>query len=369
MKRRAYLKTAGAAGVVALAGCTGGDGDTTTEPTTSATTGTTSTTNPYAGTLRVATYGPFVDAPSSSPGSWLKQEFEKQYPDATLQWFTPNSELNYFIQRKNQGVTIDADVYVGLNADDLVRIDANLDEPLFASGVELDHAGDVKEGLHFDPQNRAVPFDTGYVSLVYDETKTTQPRTFADLKQSEYAEKLLVQNAQSSDTGQAFLLWSIHTLGEDTYLDYWDELVSNGARVVKSWDAAYTAYSNGDRPIVVSYSTDQVYAHRSGEPLEKHQVGFLNDQGYANPEGMARFADTDKPELARAFMDFMLSADAQSKIPVLNVSFPATTTADLPDSFDQYAFEPDEPVTYDYETLQGNLDTWVEQWARRIASK
>lgn len=369
MKRRTFIRSAGATGVVALAGCTGGDGGSGTT-TTETTVETTTTSDPYSRTLYVATYEPFIDAPSVSPGSWIKEEFESEYSDATLEWLTPESELNYFIQRRSNDVTIDADVYVGMNPDDLVRIDNKLGAtPLFDTvpESEVPNAADVISDLRFDPQDRAIPFDTGFLSLVYNGHEVENPGTFEALTQPAYEDTLLVQNAQASDPGQAFLLWTIAEFGEDGYLDYWQSLVDNGAKILGDWNAAYTAYTDGERPIVVSYSTDQVYAKRYDQDMQKHQVGFLNDQGYATPEGMARFADSDKPKLAAAFIDFMLSRKVQSKIPVLNVSFPATTNADPPEDFDQYAHRPPEVVTHTYEELSGSLDTWVEAWAQKIA--
>ncbi len=225
------------------------------------------------------------------------------------------------------------------------------------------------DSLNFDPKGRAIPYDTGYVSLVYDKTKVDTPGTFEALTKPQFKNTLLSENAQQTATGRAFLLWTIHEMGQKNYLDYWSRLSNNGTKILGSWDAAYTAYGNGERPIVVSYSTDQVYAHREGKNMKKHQIGFLNGQGYANPEGMAKFADTDSPKLANAFLDFMLSKKAQSTIAQRNVAFPSTDWANLGKEFDKYAKEPDKPVTYSYDQLKGNLEGWVDEWARRIASK
>ncbi|UPV75968.1 thiamine ABC transporter substrate-binding protein [Halorussus limi] len=381
MKRRTLLKHGGTATVVGLAGCTGGgnggqetttDETTTTEATATETTEETETTTEtgLSGTLKVATYSSFVDAPSSSPGAWLKNEFEKRHPDVTVKYETPENELNYYIQRAAQGVDISTDVYVGLNVDHLIRIDEKLgDRSLFAPMADrLSHYGHVKDGLKFDPQQRAIPYDTGYISLVYDESGVEKPpETFRDLLKDRYAGDLIVQNAKTAATGRAFLLWTVNTVGEDRYLDYWTKLKNNGVKILGSWSDAYTAYENGEAPMVVSYSTDQVYANRQNKDLTKHQVGFLNDQGYANPEGMAKFADTDNPELAAAFMDFLLSKRAQKKIAQLNVQFPATDWAPLSEEFQKYAKTPKNPVTFTYEELQGNLDSWVDSWAREIA--
>ncbi|MUV57410.1 thiamine ABC transporter substrate binding subunit [Halogeometricum sp. CBA1124] len=377
MKRRSFLTTAGAGGVAALTGCLGDGGATTADEGTTTTGGTTaSETGTTTGTaggetpeLVVATYGAFVDAPSTSPGPWLKDAFESEF-DATIRYETPDSEVNYYIERAARGVDIPADLYVGLDVNMLIRIDENLDAPLFAPVDGLERRDTVKESLEFDPQGRAVPYDTGYICLVFDETfgdgDFAAPATFDGLLEDQFAGDLLTQNPVSSATGKAFLLHTVAAKGRDGFLDYWQGLKENDVRVLEDWSTSYTAYSNGEAPMVVSYSTDQVYAHDSGEDLAKHQLRFLNDQGYANPEGMAMFEGTDRPELARTFMDFVLRPDVQAEIAVRNVQYPATTTAELPESFAKYAQEPPEAVTFNYDTLRDNLSEWTSAWERQF---
>jgi len=383
MRRRTFLRAAGAGGVAGLAGCTGesggggdsddtatgtaaGDGDTVT----ATTAGTTASSPPE---LVVSTYGTFVDAPSTSPGRWIKETFESEF-DATLTFETPDSEINYYIERASRGVDIDADVYAGVRVNDLIRIDERLDDGLFTTVEGVPGQGDVKSTLRFDPDGRVVPFATGYVSLVYDRTQGSYgdysaPETFEGLLDPEYEGDLLAQNPASSTTGRSFLLHTVKEFGEDGYLDYWADLQDNGARVLGSWADSYSAYQEEEAPMVVSYSTDQVYAARSDEDLDQHQVRFLNDQGYADPEGMALFEGTDTPELARSFVEFMLRPDVQGEIAQQWVSFPATTTADLPESFATYAKEPPEGVTFTYETLRDSLSEWTRAWERQFASK
>jgi len=377
MRRRAFLKRAGAGGVAAaLAGCsaeqvatdTGTEGSGTSASETEAT-GT--TVGGTTQTLVVATYGAFVDAPSSSPGGWVKQAFESEF-DAELVWQTPDSEVNYYVERANAGVDVEADAYVGLNTDMLIRVDENLESgSLFAElGDGVDDGG-VREDLRFDPQGRAVPFDTGYISLVYNETMDdgsfVAPETFDGLLDADYEGDLLAQNPDSSSTGRAFLLHSIAAKGPENYLDYWSELQDNGVRVLGSWEDAYTRYTEEEAPMVVSYSTDQVFANESGADMAKHQIRFLNDQGYANPEGAAVFADADAPELAREFCSFLLRPEVQGEIAVRNVAFPATSDAAVPEDYAQYAQEPPEAVTFSYDELRGNVEEWVTQWQQQFA--
>ncbi|MFB6146305.1 MAG: thiamine ABC transporter substrate binding subunit [Halobacteriaceae archaeon] len=375
MKRRTFIRT-GAAGLAfgGLAGCAGDGGGedttTTTEDTTTTTTTDTTTTTATqpSGTLRIATYDSFVG--EGAAGTWLKGQFESAYPEVTVTFDTPSKGLNEFIQRTRQGAPIDADLYVGLNTGELVTIDKKLDSSLFAqSRSALSHAASVKDRLRIDPDGRAIPYDTGYITLVYNaDALESPPATFDDLLADQYEGDLITENAQQSDPGRAFLLWTIINKGADGYLDYWRTLVDNGVTVLEDWEPAYNAYMNGEAPMVVSYSTDQVYYHGEGVNMAKHQVGFLNDQGYANPEAMAAFADSDNLDTARAFMDFVLRPEIQAGVAERNVQFPAVTGVDMPTSFSKYAYEPPEPVTFTYKELSGNVETWIDDWAQVVVS-
>jgi len=378
MRRRTFLRAVGAGGVAGLAGCTGNDGGSTatnggeSDGGAASATGTTTGTAAGIPELVVATYGAFVDAPSTSPGPWIKETFESEF-DATLSFATPDSEINYFIERALRGVEIDADAYVGLNVDMLIRVDEKLDDGLFATVGDVEGRNDVKDGLNFDPQGRIVPYDTSYVSLVYNETfgdgDFAAPETFDGLLESDYEGDLLVQNPAASATGKSFLLHTIKAKSEDGYLDYWQKLKENNARVVSDWGTSYDQYLKEEAPMVVSYSTDQVYAHREGQDLAKHQIRFLNDQGYAYPEGMSVFRDADDPDLARRFLEFILRPDVQGEIAQRNVAFPSTTTAELPSSFEEYAQAPPEAVTFTYDELRDNVSEWTTAWERQFASK
>jgi thiamine transport system substrate-binding protein len=398
--RRRFLALSGAAGLAGLAGCSaervdeGADGEADEANATDDASETNETDEDASDadaspTLTVATYGAFVDAPSVSPGAWLKETFESRV-DATVEWATPDNGVNYYLERAASGASIDADLYVGLTTEDLVRADAELDDDdLFAEAGAIDGSDAVRDGLRFDPRGRAVPFDTGYVSLVYDGTETTAPETFEGLLDEDHRGALIAQNPGSSSTGRSFLLHTIHRFGDGgdeggygggdetvegtdddpdyDYLDYWADLQANDVRVLGSWEDAYTAWSNGEAPMVVSYSTDQVFAADAGEDLERHQIRFLNDEAYATPEGMAVFADADEPALAREFMSFLLEPAVQGEIAKRNVAFPATTTAALPDDYASLAKEPTTSVTFGYDELQGSLDGWITDWERQVA--
>jgi thiamine transport system substrate-binding protein len=339
------------AGITGVAGCAGFVGGN----------------NTPSGTLTVATYSSFTG--EDAAGTWLKTAFEQEFTDATVEFVTPENGLNQYIQRAQQGAPIDADVYVGLNTAELVRADEQLDATLFAPvESEIEGADSVKESLQIDPDGRAIPYDTGYITFVYDENEVSGPFTFDALLNPEFENAIITQNAQQSDPGRAFLLWTIAAMGENGYLEYWEGLVNNGITILDDWEPAYNAYLAGEAPMVVSYSTDQVYYNGPDVDMSRHQVGFIEDQGYANPEAMALFADSGRAELGQQFMEFTLTPTAQAEIATRNVQYPAIEGVDLDKEFAQYAYEPPEPVTFTYDELAGNVSTWIEDWARQVAS-
>lgn len=372
MRRRQFIRRAGAgvAGTTLLAGCLGTSGDgngsgNTSEDT--AKSGTTMGSAAPSGTLTIATYSSFTG--EGTAGNWLKSAFESEYPGVTIEFTIPQNGVNQYVQRARQGAPIDADLYVGLNTAELVRVTRNLDGSLFKTVDDrLDRVDTIKQALKIDPKGRAIPYDTGYISLVYNSEKVKNPGTFDALLKPRYAGELITENAQQSDPGRAFLLWSIIAKGENNYLDYWEELLDNGVKVLSDWETAYQAYMDGAAPMVVSYSTDQVYYHGPDVDISKHQIGFLNNQGYANPETMALFEKAENPKLGRRFMDFVLKPDVQAEIAVRNVQFPAVKGVVPSEEFAKYAKEPPEAVTFTYDELAGSVGTWVEEWARLVAS-
>ena len=120
-----------------------------------------------------------------------------------------------------------------------------------------------------DPQNRALPVDTGDVCLNYDvryfETNNLQPpQSLDDLLKPEYKGLLVVQNPATSSPGLSFLLATIGNYSPDGYLEYWSGLVENDVLVVNDWESAYYSEFSGSsgmgtRPIVVSYNSSPAF--------------------------------------------------------------------------------------------------------------
>jgi thiamine transport system substrate-binding protein len=382
MKRREVIAAAASLGGLGFAGClsrSGGDGDDVQngdgedgngdDGDGGQTGGTTGSPESLEGRLRVATYDSFVDAPSSSPGPWIKKEFERRHPDVTLEWVTPKNGINEYILRQRNDASFDADAYVGLKVPELVRVNRELSVPLFepVRTDRLSNYGAIRSGYSFDPNDRVLPVFTGYCCFVYNDYEADAPETVDDLTTPAFEDKLTVQNAQTDNTGLYVLLWTVKVKGENGYLDYWQALVDNGLTVLDSWGETYEAFTSGDAAVITSYSNDQVYAQRSDADLKKHQVAFPGGHGYTNLSGIGKFAASDQTALTEAFVDFMLGPDAQGTLAELNVSFPVTDHGSVPPVFEEYAKEPPDPLLYSYDELVGKVGTWREDWAKTVA--
>jgi thiamine transport system substrate-binding protein len=84
---------------------------------------------------------------------------------------------------------------------------------------------------------------------------------------------------------------------------------------------------------------------------------------------MARFSDTDRPKLAETFMSFMLEPEIQAEVAQRNVALPAVDNAELSQTFDELTPEPETAVSFSYDQLSGNVDTWLEEWSRQVAGQ
>jgi thiamine transport system substrate-binding protein len=374
MKRRTFIA---AAGTVAVAGCTVSETDDESNGNASSGNGSNEGIAPpaeraemdFSGeSLTVGTFDVFVDAPSDSPGEWIKSEFEDRY-GVEFNWAVPDGELSHYVQRHNQGVEIEPELYLGVRPQNLARADRQINGQLFAeTDTELLRNGpDIGEEFFFDPQDRAVPGFLSHCAIVYDGRNLPEPETFEDLTSDVYEGDLAIPNPAQSTTGLLFLLWTINEFGADGYLDYWEELLANGASIVESWGTVYTQFLENEAPIIVSFSNDRVYAQRAGNSLDKHRVALLNGQGYANITGAARFAEGTQPDLAYEFIDFMLEPETQALIAERNVTGPVNETAEPPAVFQEYAQQPEESVFFDYEELSGNLEGWINDWSRQVA--
>ncbi|MBN2391730.1 MAG: thiamine ABC transporter substrate-binding protein [Anaerolineae bacterium] len=274
--------------------------------------------------------------------------------------------------------TPQADVLYGVDNTFLSRaLNADIFQPYKAENLSA-----IPTALQLDPEYRVVPTDFGDVCLNYDrayfdEHALLVPQSLADLTKPEYKGLLVVENPASSSPGLAFLIATIGAFGEEgdaaySYLDFWADLHENDVLVVDGWDTAYYsefsggAYSEGIRPIVVSYATSpaaEVYFSEGA--LAKPPTGAITapETCFRQIEFAGILKGTENRDLAEAFIEFLLNNDFQADIPLQMWVFPANPNVALPQVFVEFALEAAQPAEVPADAIEQNRETWIEAWA------
>lgn len=272
-----------------------------------------------------------------------------------------------------------ADVLYGVDNTLLSRaLEADIFVPYASPALEQ-----IPDRLELDDQHRALPVDYGDVCLNYDKAwfesaGLEPPIHLEDLTEADYEGLTVVENPATSSPGLAFLLASIGHFGETgdmTWLDYWTDLRDNDVLVTEGWSAAYYEQftygsgGSGDRPLVVSYaSSPPVEVHFSEEPFEEAPTGVVVGDGscFRQIEFVGVLRGAEDPDLARAWVDFMLSEPFQEDIPLHMFVFPANENAELPEVFARFAIIPDNPVSVEYTGIETNREAWINAWTETV---
>jgi thiamine transport system substrate-binding protein len=281
--------------------------------------------------------------------------------------------VNQAILTKNNPL---GDVLYGVDNTFLSRaLDAGIFEPYVSPA-----AANVPAEFKLDPQNRVTPIDYGDVCINYDKSAFTDakpaPKTVADLTKPDYRGELVVESPATSSPGLAFMLATIVKFGESgdyTWLDYWRDLKANDVLVVADWNAAYyTEFSVGaqdanGRPLVVSYASSppaEVY-FADPQPADSPTAN-VDDGCFRQIEFAGVLSGTPASAGAQAWIDFMVSPEFQSDMPLNMFVFPVNPEATVPDLFTKVPSKATNPLTMDPATIAANRDKWIQQWTDAV---
>jgi thiamine transport system substrate-binding protein len=108
--------------------------------------------------------------------------------------------------------------------------------------------------------------------------------------------------------------------------------------------------------------------HFSDEPFEEAPTGVVVGDGscFRQIEFVGVLKGAQNPDLARKWIDFMLSETFQEDIPLHMFVFPANENAELPEVFAEFAIVPENPITVDYTAIEANREVWIEAWTETV---
>ncbi|MBW6516224.1 MAG: thiamine ABC transporter substrate-binding protein [Candidatus Cloacimonetes bacterium] len=236
--------------------------------------------------------------------------------------------LNRLIMEKNNP---QADIVIGLDNIMLGRV---LHEKVLMP-YRSENMNNIPEIFHFDKTNHLTPYDYGYFAFVYDSYIIDKPpATFGNIQDGIWKNKIVISDPRTSSPGLGLLLWTIATFGENGYIHFWRSIRNNILTVSSSWDEAYSMLLAGEVPIVLSYSTSPAY-HIETENTDRYKAFIPQEGGFMQIEGAGIVKDTPNLELAKRFIDFMLTIEFQKSIPTSQWMFPVNKNVILPTSFNE----------------------------------
>jgi thiamine transport system substrate-binding protein len=317
-------------------------------------------------TLTVMTHDSFAASESVISAFEKENNVKVQF----IQSGDAGTALNKAILSKDNPL---ADVFYGVDNTFLSRA---LNEGIFEP-YNSPMLTDIPNQYKMDPQNRAFPVDWGDVCLNYDKPyfvshNLQPPQILEDLLKPDYKDLVVVENPATSSPGLAFLLATIGHFGADKYLDYWRGLVANNVLVVNDWNTAY--YTNftrwgGDHPIVVSYSSSppfEVIESKSPDTIPQTAVITSDGSCFRQIEFVGILHGTKNQDLAKKWIDFMLTTTFQEDMPLQMYVFPVNPNAKLDVTFQKYLSIPELPAYVSLEDISANREAWINAWTETV---
>ena len=289
------------------------------------------------------------------PGPIIEAEFEK-FCACDLQFSTGDLLPRLLLE----GERTKADVVIGLTSDVTARARA--------TGLFAPHGQDIGAlTLPIDwTDDIFLPFNYGHTAFIYDETRLDAPPTSFDaLLDMPDDVKIVIQDPRTSISGLALVLW-VHAVYGDKSGEVWEKLAPKILTVTKDWSASYGLFTDGEADMVLSYTTSPAY-HMFAEGDFTKKAAIFPEGHYFLVETVGKIANTDQPDLADAFMAYVMSREFQAMIPAANWSLPAALPAtDWPQGWAELPL-PDKVLFYSEAEAAEVQAEAIETWRNALS--
>jgi thiamine transport system substrate-binding protein len=244
-----------------------------------------------------------------------------------IRWVSHGDAGEVLARLLQEGGAAQADIILGLDQNMAQRaLNSGLLEAYRPAGADK-----VSAELVIDPDWNLVPFDYSYFAFVYDsQTLPVPPASLEELTQEKYAKKIILLDPRSSSPGRGFFAWVKDVYGQG-WQDYWRRLAPSVLTISGGWSAGYGLFTEGEAPLVLSYTTSPSY-HLEYEDTDRYRTALFSEGHPIQIELAALLKAAKNKANARAFLDFMLSPDFQNLIPLGNWMYPVIDLP-LPASF------------------------------------
>jgi len=302
--------------------------------------------------LTVYTYESFTA--EWGPGPAVEKNFEAEC-GCDLEFVSVADGVALLNRLRLEGEATTADIVLGL--DTSLTWEAQQTGLFAPHGISLDNI-DVPGGW---TDGTFVPFDYGYFAVVYDSlTLASPPASLKELVEGDPSAKIVIQDPRTSTPGLGLLLWMKAVYG-DGAKDAWAKLSRRVLTVTPGWSEAYGLFTNGEAPMVLSYTTSPAY-HLIAERVDRYKAASFAEGHYLEIEVAAATKKGAQNPLAARFLAFMTGPGFQNVIPETNWMFPAGKTSEpLNPVFGDMA-KPAKPLSIPAGEIAANRKAWIDEW-------
>lgn len=307
--------------------------------------------------LNVYTYDSFVS--EWGPGPRVKAAFEAQC-GCELNYVAADSSTGILSRVQLEGAGSRADIVLGL--DQNLLVEAKKTGLLAPHNVPLSR---LQAPFEWD-DSVFLPFDYGYFAFIYNRDQLADPpASFQELVDADDSLKILIQDPRSSTPGLGLVLW-VKALYGDRAFDVWRKLSGKIVTVTRGWSEAYGLFLDGEADMVLSYTTSPAY-HISVDGEHQYRAAAFAEGHGMQIEVAAQLANAPHPELARRFMNFIVSEGFQSAIPVSQWMYPVVNLAGgLPPAYAGLV-QPAARLTLDPRRIAEHKAKWVDEFSRALS--
>ena len=241
-------------------------------------------------------------------------------------------------------------------ADILIGLDNNLYPKVKAADIleaykPVDGDKVIDDELLMEGGWLLVPYDWSSFAMIFDsESGIEAPTCLDDLTKDIYRKKIILMDPRTSTPGLGFAAWTLAVYGMDGIADYWRSLKANILTMAPGWSTGYGLFTEGEAPLVISYTTSPAY-HVAYDEGDKFKALEFTDGHTYQTEGAGLMKNAPNKENAKKFLDFLISAEAQEIVPETQWMYPANNSVELPESFKAVSAVPAKVLTVDMDEL------------------
>ncbi|MBT6994507.1 MAG: thiamine ABC transporter substrate-binding protein, partial [Candidatus Cloacimonetes bacterium] len=253
------------------------------------------------------------------------------------------------------------DVFIGIDNTIFAEIDS------FFIEITPNNKKYLNDKLIF--AKKIVPVYFSPMAFIYEkESFEEEPASFGIIQDGKFKKQIVLTHPETCSIGRATLIWSVATFGKNGYRHFWRSIKENVTRTVANYDAAFNMLLASEATVMCGY---QSVLFTENECFDKDRFGALVPaEGEFNlifGSGISR--NSKNMEIAKRFIDFLISNEFQQMIDGETAMFPVNVNVKLPAEFIEITKpKKDFTRTLKQTQLKNDFSVWLNNWKRIITN-